>query len=122
MHMKDSNLRQVLKKLKTRGLRLQGIPDAWGKYLFTDQNGKTYYIKTSSLMNHRPANRKGTYRVWMIKVGDTDFDYLVCGLFKNDKLEYVTRAPRWAVNFKATMITETRVRARKGWDILFQGK
>ena len=84
--------------------------------------GKIYYVKNASLMKHRPANRTGIYKVWMVKVGDTAFDYLVCGLFKNDKLIYVTRAPQWAVNFKATMITETRVRSRKGWDILFQGR
>ena len=122
MQRDTSKLNLVVKKLETRGIRLQGIQGIGGKYLFTDQNGKIYYVKNASLMKHRPANRTGIYKVWMVKVGDTVFDYLVCGLFKNDKLVYVTRAPQWAVNFKATMITETRVRSRKGWDILFQGR
>lgn len=122
MTKETSKLKQVLYQLKRRGLRLEGLAGAGGKYLFEDQNGKIYFIKNQSLLNHRPAGRKGIYKVWMLRIGDTDFDYLVCGLFKDGNLLYVTRAPKHAVNFTATMIMENRVRSRKGWDILYRGK
>jgi hypothetical protein len=122
MDKDNSKLRQVLAQLKRRGIRLEGLSGAGGKYLFEDQNGKIYFIKNAGLMKHRPAGRKGIYKVWIIKVGDTDFDYLVCGLFKDGNLVYVTRAPKHAVTFTATMIMENRVRSRKGWDILYRGK
>ena len=122
MNKDESKLRPVLKKLEMRGIRLQGISGIGGKYLFTDQRGEIYFIRNASLMSHRPANRKAIYKVWMIKLKDTEFDYLVCGLFKDDKLIYVTRAHRSAVNFKATMLMENRIRSRRGWEILYWGR
>jgi len=122
MYKDDSKLKQVLKQLERRGIRLQGQAGSGGKYLFEDQNGKIYFIRNSSLMKHRPAGRKGIYMVWMLRLDATEFDYLVCGLFKEGNLIYVTRAPRAAVTFTATMIMENRVRSRKGWDILYRGK
>lgn len=122
MYRETSKLKQVLTQLKRRGLRLEGMAGAGGKYLFEDQSGKIYFIKNASLMKHRPQGRKGIYNVWMLRIDDTEFDYLICGLYRDDKLIYVTRAPRHAVNFTATMIMENRVRSRKGWDILYRGK
>lgn len=122
MEETKSKLKQVLDKLRKRGIRLEGIPEIKGKYLFEDQRGDIYFIRNSSLVDHKPQNHRRTYRVWVIKIGDVKYDYFVCGLWKNGKLAYVTRAAKEDVNFRASIIMENRVRARKGWQILYRNQ